>query len=221
MTPGAENYDDSRDDGQRLVDRLLLLYLFDRVSEVNRITGDVKLQKLVFLSEKEMIENEIQGMNYNFFRWDLGPMSKGVYEDHAFLCENELVSESDGTILSTGERILSKVVPLLQKNPEFARTIDDIVQSYGSISGGRLKNIVYDKEVNLPGEDPVAVRDIQRGKTILDPVKEQYGDTTFDLPEEWIETLSIMLDPDARESVEEAITQAKNQPSSRFSISND
>lgn len=217
MPQGAVNWEDPRDRDQRLIDRLLMLYLFDRVSEESKITGDVKLQKLMFLSENEMIEDQVNGLNYKFWRWDHGPMSKGVFEDHAYLCDNELVSEAQGVSLSKGREVLKEAIPVLQENSSIIDEIDDIISNFGRMSGSRLKGVVYEKEVELQdGGERMAVKDIPRGRDIFDPVSMNNFKTTFSISPEWAETLSIQLDSEARESVREGVKSGQNTQSKPF-----
>jgi len=215
----SQEYGDPREYKHKLVDRLLLLHLFDRVSDISRITGDVKLQKLVFLSENSLIEEGVDGLNYSFFRWDHGPMSKGVYEDHEYLCENRFVSEESGKILSQGKEVLDQATPVLSSNSDVIREIDSTVEKYGDMPGYRLKDIVYDMQVKLMDSDTEQkVENIPRGTDIIWSLPDEMSDKEFELSDEWAETLDIMLHEGSRKSVNAAVEEAREKPSTSFSI---
>ncbi|WP_152415908.1 type II toxin-antitoxin system antitoxin SocA domain-containing protein [Halovivax asiaticus] len=215
----SQEYGDPRDYKDRLVDRLLLLHLFDRVSETSRITGDVKLQKLVFLSENSLVQEGIDGLKYSFFRWEHGPMSKEVYEDHEYLCENRFVSEESGEILSQGKEVLDQATPVLSDNSDIVREINLTIEKYGDIPGYKLKNIVYDMNVELMASGTEQkVEDIPKGTDIIWSLSNDEYNQRFELSDEWAETLDILLHERSRKSVNTAVEEARKEPSSSFSI---
>lgn len=202
---------------QKIVDRLLLLYLYDRVSEESRITGDVKLQKLAFLSEKSMIERDAKGLTYKFFRWDHGPMSKEVYEDREFLEENDLVSDYTGEIKSEGQEVLEQARDVFEANREFIQDIDDVVEKYGEFSGSSLKQLVYNIEVTpLSTGRTLKVEDIPETTDIFFPIPDELAAEQFEISDGWISTLDILMSEDSRESLERSIRLAKQYPGTEF-----
>lgn len=208
---------DPRTYREKLIDRLMLLHLYDRVSSGSKMTGDVKLQKLVFLSEKDMLERDWDGLNYKFFRWDLGPMSKGVYEDHDFLYDNGLISESGGLISESGHEILENAEGLLDENVEIVSVIDDVVDEYGHIGGGRLKNIVYDEEVTLMGSGKsMKVENIPEATDIIFKLPEEHAELSFNISDDWVETLDLLFQSESRELIARIREGAQENPSQLF-----
>lgn len=194
----------------KIVDRLLTLYLYDRVSQQSKMYGDVKLQKLVFLSEKRMLENLERGYHYRFFRWEHGPMSRGVYEDHDFLQSNGLVSEESRQISERGREVLREAQDLLDQNSEFVAPIESVVDEYGSESGRQLKQLVYDMEVSpLTLDRSLRVGDIPEGVDIYFPLPDHLASNTFDIDDGWIETLSVMFDTESKDRLDRAIQDAR------------
>jgi uncharacterized phage-associated protein len=204
---------------QKIVDRLLTLYLYSEVSDISRMTGDVKLQKLVFLSERDMIRSQTQGFNYSFFRWDHGPMSKGVYEDHEFLKNNRLVDPNSMRVSSRGWDVLEHAEELLRENAHIVSKIRDVVSEYGSMSGAQLKSEVYDMEISpLTGTDTIKVENIPEGRDIYFPLPEELQDTKFSIDDEWLHTLDILFTEDSRRGMEEAIQRAQRNESQRLDL---
>lgn len=202
---------------QKIVDRLLLLYLYSRVSEMSRITGDVKLQKLAFLSEKSMLEREAKGLTYKFFRWEHGPMSKEVYEDREFLEENNLVSDYTGEINREGREVLDQARGILEANEDFIRDIDDVIDEYGQYSGAELKQIVYDVEVTpLTTGRLLRVEDIPETTDIFFPIPDELAEERFEISEDWISTLDILMVGESRESLDRSIKLAQQSPGTEF-----
>jgi uncharacterized phage-associated protein len=206
---------------QKVVDRLLTLYLYNKVSERGRMWGDVKLQKLIFLSEKEMINQQKAGYNYKFFRWEHGPMSKGVYEDHEFLQTHGLVSEESMGITEDGESLLDSASDLLSQNIDFLHTIDEVVDKYGTLSGAKLKQVVYDIEVSpLTRSESFRVEDIPEGVDIFFPLPDDFVEEQFTIDEGWVETLDIMFTKESREGLIRDIQRARETDSIPIELEN-
>lgn len=205
----------------KIVDRLLTLYLYDNVSEVSKMWGDVKLQKLVFLTEKRMIEEDKRGFHYRFFRWDHGPMSRGVYEDHDFLKSHDLVDSESLEVSEQGRSILDQSSGLLERNEEYLSHIDEVTANFGNYSGSDLKSVVYDMEVSpLTLGRSIKVEDIPEGVDIYFPIPDHLAEGTFDIDEEWINTLDIMFRDDSREGLDAAIQRAQNSESQPLEFEN-
>lgn len=206
---------------QKIVDRLLTLYLYNRVSEQSKMWGDVKLQKLVFLSEKKMLEEQKRGFHYRFFRWDHGPMSKSLYEDHDFLKSNDLVDSESLQVSDLGESILDDASELLDANEGVVQYIDSVTEEFGSESGSRLKSIVYDLEVSpLTSGNSIRVEDIPEGVDIYFAIPDRMAERTFSIDDEWMETLDILFTESSREGLDDAIRRAQNSESKSLTLEN-
>ena len=74
-----------------LINNLILLYIIHNVQEKSRnYLGMTKLQKFVFLAEKNLNENRIKALTYDFFMWDYGSLSKEFYVDYNILKQNDI-----------------------------------------------------------------------------------------------------------------------------------
>lgn len=204
---------------QKIIDRLQLLYIYDKVSEIGRVTGDVKLQKLVFMSEKSMMERDAKGLHYKFFRWDHGPMSKEVYEDREFLEENDLVSDYTGKINNRGRDVLEQTREIFENNRSFKRDIDEVIDEYGRFSGSALKQIVYDVEVTpLTIGRSLRVEDIPPTTDIYFPIPDELTEEQFEVSDDWIETLEILMTSSSRESLDRSILKAQRSHGDEFTF---
>lgn len=202
---------------QKIIDRLLLLYLYKRVTDQSRITGDTKLQKLAFLSEKSMLDRDANGLHYKFFRWEHGPMSKEVYEDREFLEENDMVSQHWGKINKKGRDILEQASPVLEENQSFLDDIDTVIDEYGKHSGGSLKDIVYDIELTpLTMRRSLKIQDIPETTDIIFPLPEDKAKDSFYLPDGWVHTLVKIMDDSAEQKLDESIRLAQNHEGEEF-----
>jgi len=71
---------------------LALMY----AEEGETIEGRTRLQKMVFLLQKELDEldtNPIDSSEYDFIPYDYGPFSKKLYDDLDYLSDEELVND--------------------------------------------------------------------------------------------------------------------------------
>ena len=205
----------------KIVDRLLTLYLYDRVSENSKMWGDVKLQKLIFLSEKRMLEEQKRGFHYQFFRWDHGPMSRGVYEDHDFLKSNNLVDSESLEVSDRGESILEEASDLFEENEEFITHIDFVTDEFGTCSGSDLKSVVYDLEVSpLTLGGSIKVEDIPEGVDIYFPIPDHLTKGVFSIDDKWLETLDILFREGSRQALDDAIERAQTNESQSLELDN-
>ena len=135
-----------RESIETLKDKILLLYLLSKIKEYGEMSGNLKLQKIVFLSENELMNTGIKGFHFKFFRYNIGPFSKELMIDYNDLNADGFVS-SYFTLKSRAEDLLDYIIdPLkeIQNNQNTFGIIDKICKTYGSYSGLKLTNIVYD-----------------------------------------------------------------------------
>lgn len=202
---------------QKIVDRLLTLYLYDKVSESSQMYGDTKLQKLVFLSEQDMIQQRINGFHYRFFRYDLGPFSTELRTDHEVLQANDLVDLRNGQTTEIGQQVLNEADELLTRNEGILDSINNIIAEYGRYSGSQLMDIVYDMEVDpLTTGESIRVEDMPKHMDIYFQLPEDIREASFEIDDGWIETLDILFHKDSREGLNEAMEAAREQPSIPF-----
>jgi len=210
-----------RNPEEAIVDRVLLLYLIKKAEEKGRIWGITKLMKLAFFAEREMVKNKVKGFNYNFYRWHLGPFTPEIYEDLEYLIENELVTEQDGIeTTNQGEEILRELEDLLKENKDVLEYIEKLMGKYASKGTGELMKSAYETEVEIkPFKIKAKVRDVPIGYDLVTKLGETEAREAFEINDAWLETLDILLDKRAYESLKEAMESARTRPSKRVVIS--
>lgn len=80
-----------------MIDRQLLPLALLYANNEQEIQGRTRLQKLVFLIQKEFKDNRLPG-KYNYIPYDYGPFAKKLYEDLDYLKDRGFIKESKKTI---------------------------------------------------------------------------------------------------------------------------
>lgn len=195
-----------------IANKILLLYL---ITETNKKywLGKTKLQKLLFLSEYEMIKNKVKGLNYTFYRWEHGAFSLEIYDDLRILAENNFVGvyeyHAGGFWVTKKEKsieLLNVCSELLQENKTVIRYIDSIIEKYGNLITDALKNIAY--SVKIPHLN-LTVKEIPLGITFLTPLSDKETKIKFKISDEWVETLEIYFDTEFLNSLRKGIENVK------------
>ena len=102
---------------KRMMWPLLTLYV------VGEIRGKTKLQKLVFLLDKEL--NIIKDQGYNFVPYKYGPFSKELIEDVEMLILTGLVETKEEVKEFNGEEVTIAIYKLTDRGKNIARRIYD------------------------------------------------------------------------------------------------
>jgi len=194
---------------ETLVDRLLMLFLIlESQRQGWRITGKVKLLKLLYLSESRMVKDELKGFNYSFYRWDFGPMSNEALQDLDWLSANNLLKQTRYAIAITsrGRDLVKSSSPLLEHNEGFLEYVRRVIREFGPYTGKRIKTVVYDTP--MMGEKKL-IRKTKHGEELLRKMPTKQAKKRFLVDEEWIETLSILMDKEAQGSLKRGMADAK------------
>ena len=146
-----------RANNEVLIDRVLSLFISSVADENGGISGNLKFQKLTFLSEWALIKKGIKALHLKFFRYKWGPYSKELTLDQRYLMEKGY--------LTGGFVLKEKATDLLEYflsaasdseiNKEVFRTIIGTCEEYGKYTGLRLQRIVYDMKIT-PHDMPTA-----------------------------------------------------------------
>lgn len=190
---------------ETLTDRLLMLFLI--VESENhgwKISGKVKLLKLLYLSESRMIRDKKKGFNFGFYRWDYGPMSNDALQDLDQLSENGLLEKSQYAFSTTsrGRQLLKSCSTLFSRNEEFLEYIRKVIREFGPYTGKNIKTVVYG--IPKTGERKL-IRKTKHGEELLRKLLTKEAKKRFVIDDEWVETLSILLDKEAYESLQRGI----------------
>lgn len=158
---------------QVIWDYFALLRLFKAVNAISHIDGNLKVQKLSFITEVQAMNHGIAAMHFKFFRYTHGPYSKDLAKDVDQLIQAE--------VLTTTRRLTRKgdfIIDYLTSDAQAADipsaaldTIKQVASEYGKFSGIKLREIVYKMTVPVYERDGqhMKVRDIDTFTDILFP----------------------------------------------------
>jgi uncharacterized protein YwgA len=201
---------------EAVVNRLLTLFL---IREAYRngwpITGKVKLLKLIYLSEQKMLKDRLKGFSYSFYRWDYGPLSVEALKDYEYLVSSGLIKESDYRIQLTerGMEILEHTKELLNQNEDILNYIRKAIREFGSYTGTKIKKAVYD----LPKmEEKKLIFETKHGEELLQKIGVREAKKIFLIDDEWLETISILMDKELLSSLEKGIKDAREGKIKRY-----
>ena len=198
-------------DKEMLVNKLLLLYLIFKINEKSNFLGITKLQKFVYLIENKLYNDDKRALNYPFFRWNFGPMSKEVYTDREIMAKNSLITKDNINITRRGKEILSQCSEFFDNNKAIIEIVDEIVEKYSSYDTGELKNKVYNiEDISLN----LKILDIPMAQDLLIDLFEK--EEIVNIDDEWEETLDILLDEEAYTSVIGSFSDAQINKSIKY-----
>jgi len=188
---------------EQVVDKLFLLYTIKRTNELPvGISGNLKLQKLCFLGEWELMKSEAKGLHFKFFRYNNGPFSKDVAEDYKFLAQKRRVYGSIYQLTPDGEILLDSFLKStrdISDNAIFFDILDKVIKKWGNYFGQALMNEVYKMKIK-PHDYPdreMTIRDIPIHSDILVPEMWNNFVKLFDLPDDLVEDFIYVLNLDS------------------------
>ena len=179
------------------IDNKILMLSLISMSSKKRWLGITKLQKLSFLTEYLLSKNNKRAFDYEFFIYDLGPMSKGVYRDFEFLMDEELITENEGGIRLSelGESVLEQFRGIVPK--EINSTMQHVVEKYAQMKTDELVETVHKIRIRLLDGTISRIEDLPPSFTILPkPLA-----ACFEIGKEYLETFRIMCDKPLMEAI--------------------
>jgi uncharacterized protein YwgA len=172
--------------------------------------GITKIQKFCFLVDYYLSLHEKRAFNYDFFMYDLGPMSKDVYNDFEFLLDEKLVVEGKEGIKATeiGQSIIEQSKEIIPK--DINTIMHKIVDQYAPMDTDDLVRIVHKSKIKLPNGTVSRIEDLPRCFTILP----QQLTNLFKIGENYLETFRIMSDKPLYEAIQ--FSRKKGEKSKPF-----
>lgn len=196
---------------EQVLDKLLLIYLIEKANKY--INGMTKLQKIVFTSEWTMVNKKIKAFNYDIFKYKQGPYSFQLEEDIKYLEKNNLIEiEKVITVTDRGKEILLRLKDNIKRNRNVVRIIDSIVETLSRKNLDDILKMVYGAEFKLPDGRIMKINDIPIETLMIKKLKEGEAKEKFTIPEEWVETVDIMMSKDFYNSLKEACKMPANIP---------
>ncbi|MBS3815630.1 MAG: helix-turn-helix transcriptional regulator [Hadesarchaea archaeon] len=119
------------------------------------VEGRTRLQKMIFLIQKQVEESAPLEEEYNYFPYDYGPFSKDLYDDIDELVEEGLVKENLKTeeedkkkyyyeLTSKGREILEEELKTKELK-ELKKKIEEIKSEYNEMNLPDLLEKIYSK----------------------------------------------------------------------------
>lgn len=184
----------------RIVNLLLSLYIINRTNETANLENNLKLQKLIFLSQKLLNSRKRRGFRYLFLRWDQGPFSKNVNQDLILLKNSKFVKWGDEKITLTGEgkKLLDSSKEIFDSNKTFIKYIDQTLEEYSHLSPEEIKGNVYNIRTWIPRLNRVMrIEEVPHKQVLMYELSEKRARYNFEIGEEWLDTLEVVFDEEA------------------------
>ena len=179
--------------------------------------GIVHLTKIVFLSERELKQNDFIGYDYEFFRWTHGPMTAGIYQDFNFFEQCGILAErgkreSIPKLTHHGRSFVESCAQLFVENITIINNINTIIAEYGEWNTHRIKEFCYKIPVHYRGKQ-VPIREIPKGEIIHMPKGGPVEKKGFSISDEWTETLLLLMDADFVRDYNQSLVEVRNDGS--------
>lgn len=193
-------------------DHVFLLNMFQFSAEP---LDNLKIQKLVFVTEDRARTEKFAAADFPFFRFTYGPFSKYLAEDVRFLEDSGFVDSEYRHPTERGQFILDYVGEFIKHSPqavEALRLLYAVCQEYRDTKSSTLVDIVHRMKVSVVGlgGEVMAVQDVPRCMDIIVPEQERLS-LEIPFPADLIEDLKIEfsrrepINPDSPENVTFAI----------------
>jgi len=192
----------ARNAEERAIDKLLSAYVINECIDRYdvKLLSETKLQKLIFLSERKLIQNWSKGFNYSYMFFEKGPYSGQVRSD--FRVFKKLFSSHPKYLEYSDELnlILEDFGYLFERNDDIIIHIDRILKRYARLPLEVLISRVYALKHrgrrigSLPFKTP-----------LLWKLSEDKAETWFELTDEEYVDLSECFDPKLNEILDSAM----------------
>ena len=195
---------------ERVANNLLLLYLIRQANRKGKVEDNLKMQKLVFLSQKKFLNRRIKAFSYNFFRWHQGPFSAEVNNDLIALSSRGLVRRRWPIELTKeGRELLEECGELLEINKRFLEIVDGIASDFANLTPSQIKDYVYKMKIFIPRlREVMTVEEVPPRTLILFKPSDKRSKAKFLVDETWCATLELALDQEAVESLKQSYDDA-------------
>jgi uncharacterized protein YwgA len=193
----------------RAIDHFLTLYLInDAFSRKNLILlPSTKLQKLVFLSEKNMIDKREKGFNFYFIKLIHGPFSQELENDVSKLVQDGYINDMGLKPTENTPAVLEDFNDIIERNRVFFRKVDAVNDDFAPMSLQKLLRIIYAMPWGRGKGRTIA--DLPQRTPMLYPMKPEIVETNFRITDNEAEDLLMNFDPDALKDLSEAMKDAR------------
>ena len=175
--------------------------------------GIVHLTKIVFLSERKMKQNDYIGYDYEFFRWDHGPMTKDIYQDFNFFEQSGILEnvrrESIPKFTEHGQDFIESCSELFTENIPITSMIDSVIAKYGKWNTHQIKEHCYGISVDYR-DKVIPIKEIPKGEIIYMPKGDKSEKKDFVISTGWMETLLLLMDTDFIKDYEQSLVEIQS-----------
>lgn len=131
-------------------DRKILPLALIRANGEEPVEGRTRLQKMIFLIQKQLEESISIGEVYEYFPYDYGPFSKELYEDLDELVKEGIIEEREETeegekkkyyyeLTSKGRKLVDDEL----QNEELKEKVEEIKSQYNEMNLPDLMDKIY------------------------------------------------------------------------------
>lgn len=201
-------------------DQIFLLSLF---ADSDEPLDNLKIQKVVFVSEDEARRDGLLAAHFPFYRNRFGPYSPLLANDVRRLEDCRFIHPETRQPTRRGQYLLQYVADDLKESPSAQRSLGIVAEAqkkYQRTGSFALKDLVYEMAVPVAGlkGEVMKVKDVPMRTAILHPALEKLKESAS-LPDDLLEDISTELsltaediDPDnpgnvklAREAIQAAL----------------
>lgn len=196
---------------ERVTNNLLLLYLIALTNELGNLEDELKLQKIVFLAQKKLVQKRLKAFSYNFFRWIKGPFSKNLRIDLLDLANANFIRITRDRIDLTkkGKELLEDCATVFETNRFFLEYINSVIERYSRHSPEAIKDHVYSLRLVVPKiREIMSIKQIPLGKLILFKSSDGKSRAIFRIDPARLVTLELNFDIHAISSLEKSMDDA-------------
>jgi len=199
----------------KLEDRLLYLYLFGKLHEIDRPVNQVQEHKLYFLSQWEAINDKGILTCIRFMREKRGPVAPHLYDLERYYTKTKLLDVFDVqyydmpqkllSISKEGFKIFNELKDFFKEESRYLKYMDTAISKFGKETGWDMRQYVYKIEINgVRIEDYPIKSDIP---TIPDTPSWQWS-----IPDGWKYTIQYLLTPGNYELLEKISAENCSEP---------
>jgi len=191
-------------------DQIFLLALFASSKEP---LDNLKIQKVVFISEDEARKNQLLAAHFPFYRNKFGPYSPLLANDVRKLEDWGFIYPETRQPTDRGKYLLEYVADGIQESRTASTSLEILAatqKKYQDMGSFALKDAVYEMRVSVVGlkGTVMAVKEIPMRTTILHPALERLNDSAS-LPNDLLDDICVELsltredlDPDSPANIE-------------------
>lgn len=194
---------------EKATDQLLTLYLLDDAFSRKGTPSipDTRLQKLVFLSERAMIDRREKGFNFRFIKLTYGPFSQELEGDAVRLVRLGLLHGRGLEPTEHAKAILEDFHDVIERNNSFTRHIRETNDKFVQIRLDRLLDIIH----TMPWGRNRTIDDLPPRTPMLYPMKPQNVAREFSITDEEADDLLMNFDIETVSNLVQAMKEMKTQ----------